>query len=611
MRQVGANRKVLVGGLAILVAGVSIAYAVLATRQALEEGQATRSDADIARLRLAPDSPGYFSALNPNRQSGVHPPPPASCAPGAFDDLRQAAEELGDGGSSASAIRLLERALARDGSCVGAARLLAQQLARGASQIALRGWVAAADARPDDAPAQLLAAFYERAVGDGDAYRKYLERASAANPDQPLLHVAWSYYWVAFADPRSVRDQLRELESEVRVTGDLTSMAGLVREHVALEDDAAALRWCGRFYAEAPGSLSYGVASECARATIRLGDAGRERTAVDRLLAARSAFVGPPCRHAVLSWIYLTACRATDALAEADRATAEGCELPASSARRSALLQLGRFEEAAAPPPRGRYWGIDARTNHALALGIVGRAEEAREVAARATPSDDEGTGAMGMPASEQALRVAKLLSALLETGPSAEVLRRAVQCSAGTSDADRLARAGRGYTRALMMDEARQHLDRSMALDGANRAAWVARVYLLSVEGRLDEAALAGETALAAGVDDGGVLANLGYVYQQRGQCDRAVPLYERARAVLPLRESNYGNLAKCLDALGREEEARAVWRLLPDGQPQPSRRLWIWVGALVAGVVALYLGAKLALIRFLPSRFGHLHFP
>lgn len=242
MRQVGANKKVLVAGLAALVAGVSIVYTVLETRQALQEGRATRSDAEIARARLSPDAPSYLSGLNPNRQHGVYPPPPVSCAPGGLEDLRAAAQELADGRSSAPPVQLLERALERDASCVGAARLLAQQLARGARQVTLRSWVAAADARPGDAPAQLLAAYYERAMGDGEAYRRYLERASAASPDQPLLHVAWSYYWGAFADPRSVRNQLAELEAEVRVTGDLTSIAGLVREYVGLEDDETALR---------------------------------------------------------------------------------------------------------------------------------------------------------------------------------------------------------------------------------------------------------------------------------------------------------------------------------------------------------------------------------
>jgi hypothetical protein len=33
--------------------------------------------------------------------------------------------------------------------------------------------------------------------------------------------------------------------------------------------------------------------------------------------------------------------------------------------------------------------------------------------------------------------------------------------------------------------------------------------------------------------------------------------------------------------------------------------------VAGLVAGVVVLYLGVKLALIRLLPDRFGHLRFP
>ncbi len=33
--------------------------------------------------------------------------------------------------------------------------------------------------------------------------------------------------------------------------------------------------------------------------------------------------------------------------------------------------------------------------------------------------------------------------------------------------------------------------------------------------------------------------------------------------------------------------------------------------VVGLVVGVVALYLGVKLALIRLLPARFGHLRFP
>ena len=97
--------------------------------------------------------------------------------------------------------------------------------------------------------------------------------------------------------------------------------------------------------------------------------------------------------------------------------------------------------------------------------------------------------------------------------------------------------------------------------------------------------------------------------VYQQLGRCDRAIPLYERARASIPLRESIYGNLVTCLEKTGRDREARAIWAFIPDGRPA-GNLLWWGIG-LVCVSLALYLGGKLALRALLPKRFGHLRFP
>jgi len=613
MREVGANRKLLVGGVAALVAVAAVGYTVHAVRAVLDDAQGTRSDLEIVKARLAPD-PEATSRDNPNRRSPVHPPPAASCAPEAFEALRLAGDGLVDNGSSPAAIGLLEQALARDPRCVGAARLLVQQWPLARLKEALAAWRATADASPGDAAAQLLAGYGLRALGDGAGYRRYLERASAANPDQPLLHVAWSFYWTTFANPRSKADQLRELEEEVRVTGDLASVAGLARELGGLWDDDAALRWCDRYAAEQPGPGSYPIAKDCVTSALRAGDAERERAWTERMLAARTVEVGAACRRADLAGLYVDACRAADALAEADRAAAAGCGFAASTARRIALVQLGRFAEAAAAPEGGRYWGSAERLWQATALALVGDGPAAIAVARAANDADDQGTAAMGMPAGERAIRSATILAGLLEGGATAEALLPLAACDSASSEATRLARAAGGYLEVLALDEARTRLDRALALDPADGEAWGARVYQLSLEQRLDAAVEEGERALAsgpegAGVRDAGLHANLGYVHQQLGRCDRAVPHYQAARAALPLRESNLHNLAQCLDALGREDEARVVWSLLPGGPP--SRTPWPWIAALVLGVPALYLGGKLALIRLAPGRFGHLKFP
>jgi hypothetical protein len=49
-------------------------------------------------------------------------------------------------------------------------------------------------------------------------------------------------------------------------------------------------------------------------------------------------------------------------------------------------------------------------------------------------------------------------------------------------------------------------------------------------------------------------------------------------------------------------------MWQLA--GEDPPRAKGWL-LAVIALGGVGLYLGAKLALIKLLPGRFGHLRFP
>jgi tetratricopeptide (TPR) repeat protein len=441
-------------------------------------------------------------------------------------------------------------------------------------------------------------------------YRRHLEAATALRPDLPLLHVAWSFYWGALADPLSRANQLRELEAEVRVTGDLGAMAGLAVAYAELQEDDRALGWCDRFYGALPSSSHYGLALTCAKVALRARRPSLEPLALERFWHARTPEVGEACMHADLANALNQACRPAEGLAEAEKALAAGCVRPGDGQRREALVMLGRWGEATVPPPTGLYWTAADRHHRALAQAMTGDLAGALQTSAASGYTDPLGSSVEGTRQVERQDEALFLLNAQLAAGTPAAALAEPPRCETWrATEADRLAAAAGAYATALMTDEALERSERALRADPRHGGAWQARVYALSVAGRLDEAASEGERALAMGVADASLRANLGYVYEQRGECERAVPLFQLVRAQKPLRAANHTNLAKCLDLLDREEEADEAWRFVQGGRATRSAG-WL-LGGLAVGAVLGYLLAKLALIRLWPGRFGHLRFP
>src|SRR5881409_822155 len=100
-----------------------------------------------------------------------------------------------------------------DPGCVWAARALFEVIDRlGAAGGAARGAKRAADANPRDAALQLIAAQASLVAKDGDAARRYVERAASLRPEQPLLHATWGNWYSRFARPRDIGHALAEWE---------------------------------------------------------------------------------------------------------------------------------------------------------------------------------------------------------------------------------------------------------------------------------------------------------------------------------------------------------------------------------------------------------------
>ncbi len=71
---------------------------------------------------------------------------------------------------------------------------------------------------------------------------------------------------------------------------------------------------------------------------------------------------------------------------------------------------------------------------------------------------------------------------------------------------------------------------------------------------------------------DEPEVLTRLGYLYQSRGEVDRAVPLYERALATDPFRAVAATNLGVILAGRGKIGRALLLWKRAFDNNPQSS---------------------------------------
>ncbi len=96
-------------------------------------------------------------------------------------------------------------------------------------------------------------------------------------------------------------------------------------------------------------------------------------------------------------------------------------------------------------------------------------------------------------------------------------------------------------------------------------------------------------------------VAGNLGYVYQQLGNCEKAIPLFKETMIGNPWNVPNYTNLAKCLEAVGRDDEAKAIWQYVQGGRP---RVFWWMIVLVVGGGIGLYFGGRWLVVSLFHRR-------
>ena len=594
--------KAAIALLGMLIVATAV-YTVHASRQAIVEGSEI-NDPDgkiLAERRNKPLETGYLDAfLDEHHRGHFLPAPAGSCSPGALPDVQRGIL-LFNLKRDALAARALEHALDTDRNCVAAARVLANVYAQSAMQVKLANRVKSrADEDPHDSAAQLMMAYYEREAGNPEAYRSYLERASAAQANLPLLETAWATYAATYAAPRSVGDSLKHLQNEVHTTGDLGSRLTLVRTWEWLGEYELARQGCDELNAAAPDLSDMMVAMDCLRVAVEANNEAEEKAWLARYLATTSVEVGPSCMHADLAAMYANVCHLDAAEKQANEAISEGCVGVGAAQLRSIRRRQGRFEEAAQRPVGGAYWTNRDRLDRGIALAALGRSDAAYDVVIGKTERVSD-------PKKSKQDLEQQMLAAMLEDHMPPADFATIAACKIPNA-AEALAISGGRYLNAGMTDEAQQRLDRALAMEPTNPEVVGSELYLLSVQGKVEQARDRGEQAMAKGLEGAHLIGNLGYMYQLLGDCRHALPLFERARHLMPLSEPNYTNEAKCLDALGRSDEAATIWRYTRGDAP--TVHLWQF-GLLAAGVVALYLLGKLALIKLLPARFGHMRFP
>jgi tetratricopeptide (TPR) repeat protein len=585
----GPKKWLAIGGLGIVLV-LSIVYTVSASREAVLE---TEQQSELVQRGIEKRGTGIL------KRGFTFTFQPKLACPGAIDDVNEAVR-VWRKGDTPEATRLLEGALKKDPRCVAAAKGLSVLLARsfGPFLELRRRLESRAQADSSDAAAQVMAAYMARQAGDGKAMKKYMERAEAADPTQPLLQNLWGTYWESIARPRDFAKELTAYRKEVERTGDPGTISNLMAVYMMAQDFDRSGEMCRRYYEQAPDDQEFPYLATCLRAAIGRGDASEEQSYLKRYWAARV----PPeesraCTHADLASFYNRACRPEDALREADVAIAQGCAVPGAGHRREALLLLHRYEEAAVPPPDGGYWkGDDPNTPHdpegayadqlhrATALVMVGRDAEALSVLQPITGRSPK----------------AQVLATLTRDGVAKERLGSLGSCKAPTP-AERLAGAAAGYLGYLIADDARPLLDKALAADPKSTQAWANQVFLLSFDGKLNEAVQAGEKAKQSGGWGAAVAGNVGYVYQQLGDCEKAIPLFKETMLGSPWNVPNYTNLAKCLEAVGRDDEAKAIWRYVQGGRP---RVFWWMIVLVVGGGIGLYFGARWLVVNLFRRR-------
>lgn len=553
--------------------------------------------------RLIPEDSGYFTRYDKPGFVTPVPAPDVSCSDAARPLLRRA-EQLGMEWDLAGAVAPAEQALKIDPDCVPAANILMLAHSKRGTHITLRNrFVKRADAEPANAAAQLEAAYYHREAGNPAEVREYLERATKRRPTQPLLDLAWGHYYNVLADPREPGRSLEHYEREVAQTGSLAALNNLIMTYGAIGELERTKQYCDRFYAKFPDSTLFTYAP-CLWAVLRSGDRAAEKVYLERFWQARDLV--KPCRHGSLASKYAAIeGRLDDALLHADESLEFGCPSYGAWPKVDVLIKLGRYDAAATlastAPMRGNY----DRFVYAMALALAGDLDAARRVAAGSMKTRHPAGGTT----KEENLANLHVLRELLRRNSPREVLEAAYRGDGPIRPGDRAGEAACGYLEHGMFAQGAQAVERALALDEKSVAAWTCKVFSLTLEERHEEAAAAGERAVALGVTGSRLENNIGFAYRKLGDCERAIPHFERATRIAPTAVRAYGNLAECLEEVGRDDEAAAARRFVM--YPTVERIAWQWIAGLVLAAFAVYLGAKYALIRLLPARFGHLKFP
>lgn len=597
-RSLGRGPLIAICGAIIVGCGV---YVFVQLREALREP----SEKERIARRLMPEEASYFTTSSRPGLIIPYPAPDESCRDAARPELRRAEELAAAWDVLGGAAEPAQRALEIDPDCVPAANILLLARARKGTQIALNErFVGRADKQAANAAAQLEAALYQREVGNPDGMLAYLERARKARPGQPLLEAAFGQYAIRYADPLDYRAAIQHYEREVERTGALGAIHSLIHIYGTIGDLEAAKSRCDQFYRALPRSTLGPTAFSCLWSVLRLGDRAAEPAYLERFW--RATEIDESCRHGVLASYYAEiAGRGDDALREADVAIARGCTSYGAWPKVEALIERGRYAEAAevtnSAPMRDNYdlW------RRAMALALAGEVDRAA-VLARGSLDTQHPTGAVTEAENLEALYA---LRELLAHEPAQDVLLAAYRGGGLLDPAEHLSWAGCGYLKYGMFDEGARAVERALAARPKSPAGWACKVWSLELEERHADAVAAGEAAIASGVVDAPLENNVGLSYTRLDDYARALPHYERARELDPLDIRVYGNLASCYERLGRKSEAEAARRFVR--YPTAESIAWWWGIGLVIATLALYFLAKLALIRLLPARFGHLRFP
>jgi tetratricopeptide (TPR) repeat protein len=569
-RQSAIRARLIITLCAIVVLASGL-FAYLETRRAMRESQ----DAAFLQRRLDVEARGHADGRGVANQLLPAPEPPAAaCDPTAARHVADAqrllaaavAAPAAESAAETSFLESLDRALSLDPQCVGAGRLFLRAHAqRGSLSQVRRRFIGRAEEQPQNAAAQLLAAMHADFSGESTAMHAFLEKATSARPDQPLLNATWAAYFAHHHTPPDRGQALDRWNLEVQRTGDLESLAAVIGVYRDLDDVVRGVAVCNGHYEKQPHSTLPHPLGACLEMAIRSGQPDVEAAYVARF--SQSPPVPAPCAGAYLAHVFLGAGRLDEAIEHARRSRTCGAVYPwvegvALIEKGLVAVGIGSLKRAANAPAAPL----------AIGLGLLGKRDEA--VAALV-----DGHAQAGTPE-----RI--LLGLLREELATQNVLAAALQREVARSAADRHARAGCGYARNGIADRAHRELSRALAEEPRHPIARRCALMILTTGHALEQALEVGEQARAEGLTDPQMLGLLGRLHESRGACEKALPLLERSQRGFPLDAALYTSLARCYRAVGRVDDARLMERIVPnDDRGFP----WAFVAAATAAGAAV----------------------